>query len=230
MGRNKMLLTMVTAAALFGAQACGVAPGDVGTTTTTTVHSTTTTTSSGGAGSGDATVGATLYGGNGCAGCHGTNGGNGTVESIRGLSAGEVADALQHGRNEDGLTMPSYPSLVSHANDIAAFLGGSAGSGTTTTTVSTTTTTAAPSTGTTTTTLTTTTTTLAATPNAANGGTVFAANGCTGCHGATGAGGVNIRMRSASVVANALQNGIGSMPAFPSLVGSAADIAAFLSQ
>ena len=107
--------------------------------------------------------------------------------------------------------MPSFPELVDSAADIAAFLSSSTdttGGGTDTGTGG--------GTGT--------------SGDAAVGATLFAANDCFRCHGADGSGGINIRNATETQVANALQSGPGSMPTFPDLVGSAADIAAFLSQ
>ena len=66
-------------------------------------------------------------------------------------------------------------------------------------------------------------------PDPAAGQAVYAAS-CTGCHGAnaTGGFGPNIVGASQAVVSNVLANGKGVMPAFPALVGNAADIAAYL--
>jgi len=154
---------------------------------------------------GDAAAGAIVVAA--CAGCHGSDGSGGTAESLRGKSAGEIAEALSEG--EDG--MPAFPDLVDAAADIAAFLtsdltagGGDTGGNT------------GGDTGT--------------APDATVGGEVFAASGCVSCHGTDGSGSFNIRNASETQVASALQNGPGLMPPYPDLVGSAADIAAFLSQ
>jgi mono/diheme cytochrome c family protein len=154
---------------------------------------------------GDAAAGAAVF--VACGGCHGQDGSGGAAESIRGKSAGEIAEALMEGEDD----MPSFPDLVDSAADIAAFL-----SGATDTTGGGTDTDSDAGTG--------------SGGDAAAGATLFAANSCSTCHGATGAGSINIRNATETQVANALQSGPGSMPTFPDLVGSAADIAAFLSQ
>jgi len=162
-----------------------------------------------GATDGDATAGAIAFAA--CAGCHGDDGSGGIAESIRGESAEEIAEALAEGKSEDGVTMPAFPDLVDSAADIAAFLtsdltagGGDTGGNT------------GGDTGT--------------APDATVGGEVFAASGCVSCHGTDGSGTFNIRNVTEAQVSNALQSGPGLMPPYPELVGSAADIAAFLSQ
>jgi len=156
---------------------------------------------------GDAAAGSIVFAA--CAGCHGSDGSGGTAESLRGKSAGEIAEVLSEG--EDG--MPAFPDLVDAAADIAAFLtsdltagGGDTGGNT------------GGDTGT--------------APDPTVGGELFASSGCVGCHGTDGSGSFNIRNASETQVAGALQSGSGSglMPPYPDLVGSAADIAAFLSQ
>jgi mono/diheme cytochrome c family protein len=147
-----------------------------------------------------------------CVGCHGADGAGGTVDdSIRGESAREIAEALREGESEDGIAMPAFPDLVDSAADIATFLtsdlvagGGDTGGNT------------GGDTGT--------------GPDVTVGGEVFASSGCVSCHGTDGSGTFNIRNATETQVASALQNGPGSMPPYPDLVGYAADIAAFLSQ
>ncbi|WP_025323968.1 c-type cytochrome [Deferrisoma camini] len=98
---------------------------------------------------GDAAVGAGVYADNGCAACHGDDGSGGTSgESVRGVSAHELAEVLLRGEDEgeehegamgdddgeesdDGgqeLGMRAFPDLVPYAADLAAFLSGQAGS------------------------------------------------------------------------------------------------------
>jgi len=162
---------------------------------------------------GDAAAGAVVFAA--CAGCHGADGSGGTAESIRGASAEDIAEALAEGESENGVSMPAFPDLVDSAADIAAFLisdltaGGSDTGGNTDGNTG-------GGTGT--------------TPDPTVGGEVFASSGCVGCHGTDGSGSINIRNATETQVANALQSGPGSMPQYPGLVGSAADIAAFLSQ
>jgi mono/diheme cytochrome c family protein len=147
-----------------------------------------------------------------CVGCHGADGAGGTVDdSIRGESAREIAEALREGESEDGIAMPAFPDLVDSAADIATFLtsdlvagGGDTGGNT------------GGDTGT--------------GPDVTVGGEVFASSGCVSCHGTDGSGTFNIRNATETQVASALQNGPGSMPPYPDLVGYAADLAAFLSQ
>ncbi|MBU0675736.1 MAG: cytochrome c [Proteobacteria bacterium] len=157
----------------------------------------------------DAVLGGNLFQANGCAVCH-------SASSLHGVSLSELTSALQSGPE----SMPEYPSLVSNAADIQAYLNQ-----TTTSTGGTTTTTTG---GATTTTVGTTTTTTVGTqsPDATLGGNLFQANGCSACHG-TGSGFKGI---SLSKLTSVLQSGKGSMPAYPSLVGNATDIQAYLNQ
>ncbi|MGD2063598.1 MAG: cytochrome c [Nitrospirota bacterium] len=160
---------------------------------------------------GDAVAGAIAFAA--CAGCHGSDGSGGSAESIRGESAGEIAEALAEG--EDG--MPAFPDLVDAAADIAAFLSSTSdttGNGTDTGSGTDAGTDTGNGTG----------------SDATVGATLYAANACPACHGADGADGIIIVDATETQVASALQNGPGSMPTYPDLVGSAADIASFLSQ
>ena len=68
---------------------------------------------------GDPAEGARIYGENGCASCHGPEGAGGE-EPIRHESAGDIAEALMGGDQDEG--MPAFPGLVAHAADLAAFL------------------------------------------------------------------------------------------------------------
>ncbi len=68
---------------------------------------------------GDPAEGARMYGENGCASCHGPEGAGGE-EPIRYESAGDIAEALMGGDQDEG--MPAFPGLVAHAADLAAFL------------------------------------------------------------------------------------------------------------
>ena len=92
---------------------------------------------------GDAAVGAGVFVDNGCVACHGDDGSGGTSgESIRGVSAHELAEVLLRGEDEgedhedamgdddshesDGggqeTGMPMFPDLVPYAADLSAFL------------------------------------------------------------------------------------------------------------
>ncbi|NOY44610.1 MAG: hypothetical protein GXP50_04040 [Deltaproteobacteria bacterium] len=98
---------------------------------------------------GDASIGAEKYAEAGCAACHGDDGSGGTSgESIRGVSAHELAEVLLRGEDEgeehegavgdddgeesDGggqeMGMPAFPDLLPYAADLAAFLSDQAGS------------------------------------------------------------------------------------------------------
>jgi len=168
-----------------------------------------------------------------CTGCHGATGTGGTVtDDISDSSTAEVAKVLASG-NDEG--MPAFVDLVDFAADIAAYLadpsaanppvGAVCGNGTVETgeQCDDHNTTAGDG--------------CSATCTTEGGGgadpvagqTAYAAS-CAGCHGSAAAGGAgpNIVGASEATLTNVLTNGKGSMPAFASLVSSAADLAAYL--